>query len=91
MRPFAIKGLGRQYTNAATLLCGDANGYSDNAAFDGNEQMTARHGAEILLRMETHAVSANPREHQGRRRPVKFRTLQGVLRTLPSVTVSNCC
>ena len=41
MHPLAIKGLGSQYTDTATLLRGDAKGYSDNAVSDGNEQMTA--------------------------------------------------
>lgn len=41
MHPFAVKGLESQYTDAATLLCGDTEGFSDNAAHDGNEQMTA--------------------------------------------------
>lgn len=41
MRPFAIKGLGSQYTKITTLLRGDTKGYSDNVIFDGNEQMTA--------------------------------------------------
>lgn len=41
IHPFAVKGLESQYTDTATLLCGDAKGYSDNAVSDGNEQMTA--------------------------------------------------
>lgn len=41
MHPFAVKGLGSQYTGTATLLRGDAQGFSHNAASDGNEQMTA--------------------------------------------------
>lgn len=41
MRPFAIKGLGSQYTKITTLLRGDTKGYSYNVIFDGNEQMTA--------------------------------------------------
>lgn len=41
MHPFTIKGLESQCTDIATLLCGDAKGFRDNAVSDGNEQMTA--------------------------------------------------
>lgn len=95
MHPFAIKGLGSQYTNIATLLRGDTKGYSDNVIFDDNEQMTAynmyRNPFKDGNLTGEYRMSANPREHQGRRRQVKFLALQGVIRTLPSVTVSNCC
>ena len=83
MHPFAVKGLESQYTDAATLLCGNTEGFSNNAAHDGNEQMTAHRMCINPFK------GANLREHQGRRRQVKFPVLQGVLRTLPSVTVSN--
>ena len=53
MRPFAIKGLGSQYTKITTLLRGDTKGYSDNAVFDDNEQMTAYGMYRNPLRMET--------------------------------------
>ncbi len=36
-------------------------------------------------------MSANPNDYQGRWYKVKFFMLQGIVWTLPSVTVSNCC